>query len=254
MESRSGSKRTRGPNKQKPWSRSSDDGLSVLRLALDTTDPVQRTLLEGMFSAAHSIRRAVQRDARHRCLAYRAAHHERDRSAADIRTRLGLSRTALEHAAYDHLDGAPHLRRFVTKALAMHLADTAWSATERHLFRDATGKTHGLPGTSRWHEFTRIPGRARSHTSPRKWETFRLHGTLAGHRATYTGRDDVFVQPRSMRSVAEPTDSWWTHDGPLVVVFTGLPAGSLALPVRLPASPSNQPILDHHLADPSRWH
>ncbi len=26
------------------------------------------------------------------------------------------------------------------------------------------------------------------------------------------------------------------------------------LPVRLPAAPSNQPILDHHLADPTRWH
>jgi hypothetical protein len=26
------------------------------------------------------------------------------------------------------------------------------------------------------------------------------------------------------------------------------------LPVRLPTAPSNQPILDHHLADPSRWH
>jgi hypothetical protein len=26
------------------------------------------------------------------------------------------------------------------------------------------------------------------------------------------------------------------------------------MPVRLPTSPSNQPILDHHLADPTRWH
>lgn len=254
MASTSGSRKTRGPNKGKPWSRTVEDGLSVLRLPLDTTDPVQRARLEGMFWAAHSIRRAVQRDARQRCLAYRAAHHERDRSPADARARLGLSRTSLEHAAYDHLDGAPHLRRFATKALAMHLADTVWSATERHLFRDASGKTLGLPGISRWHEFTRIPGRARSHTSPRKWETFRLHGTLAGHRAAYTGGDDSFFQPRSMRSIAEPADSWWTHDGPLVVVFTGLPGGNLALPVRLPASPSNQPILDHHLADPARWH
>ncbi|MDB4961267.1 MAG: transposase [Myxococcales bacterium] len=254
MAAGSGSKRTRGPNKQKPWSRSVDDGLSLLRLAIDTSDPVQRARLEGMYSAAHSIRRAVQRDARDRCLAYRSAHHERERGPAEVRARLGLSRTSLEHAAYDHLDGAPHLRRHVTKALAMHLADTVWSATERHLFRDARGKTHGLPGTSRWHEFTRIPGRARSHTKPRKWETFRLHGTWAGHRAAYTGSDGVFVQPRTMRGVAEPVDSWWTHDGPLVLVFTGLPAGDLVLPVRLPASPSNQPILDHHLADPTRWH
>lgn len=226
----------------------------MLRLAVDTTDPVQRTRIEAMFSAGHSIRRAVQRDARDRCFAYRAARHERERGPADVRARLGLSRTALEHAAYDHLDAAPHVRRFVTKALAMHLADTVWSATERHLFRDASGKTHGIPGASRWHEFTRLPGRARSHTSPRKWETFRLHGTLAGHRAAYPGSGEVFFQPRSIRSVAEPADSWWTHDGPLVVVFSGLPAGNLVLPVRLPAAASNQPILDHHLADPSRWH
>jgi hypothetical protein len=30
--------------------------------------------------------------------------------------------------------------------------------------------------------------------------------------------------------------------------------GTVVLPVRLPTAPSNQPILDHHLADPSRWH
>ena len=229
--SASSSKRPRGPNKQRAWARDAADGLSVLRLALDTTDPVQRQRIEAMFSAAHSIRRAVQGDARGRCVAYRAASHERERGPAAVRDRLGLSRTAFEHAAYDHLDAAPHLRRFVTKALAMHLADTVWSATERHLFRDASGKTLGMPGVSRWHEFTRLPGRARSHTSPRKWETFRLHGSLAGHRAAYTGSDDVFFQPRSMRSVAEPADSWWSHDGPLVVVFSGLPGGNLALPV-----------------------
>src|SRR6185503_7924354 len=58
--------------------------------------------------------------------------------------------------------------------------------------------------------------------------------------------------PRRMRGVA--TTDWWTHDGPLAVVFTGLAGGPLVLPVRLPSAPSNQPILDHHLADPSRWH
>ena len=48
--------------------------------------------------------------------------------------------------------------------------------------------------------------------------------------------------------------AWWSYDGPLAVVFTGLADGPLVLPVRLPTAPSNQPILDHHLADPSRWH
>jgi hypothetical protein len=163
------------------------------------------------------------------------------------------SRDALEHAAYDHLDAAPHLRRFATKALAMHLADTVWTATERHLFRDASGKTQGTPRVTRWYEFRRIPGRARSHRKDRKWETFRLHGTLAGHRAAYTGSDGRFFQPRHLRGV-EHDASWWDHDGPLAVVFTGLPDGDVVLPVRLPAAPANQPILDHHLADPARWH
>jgi hypothetical protein len=247
-------KRRRGPNKQRPWARSPEDGLSVLRLALDMSDPASRRRIEEMFSAAFSICRAVQRDARSRARAYRAAHHERARDPAATRERLGLSRKALEDAAYAHVDAAPHLRRSLTKALAMHLADGVWAATERHLFRDASGRTHGLLRPGRWFDFTRIPGRARSHTKERKWETFRLCGSLAGHRATYTSTRGDFVQPRRMRAIAEPDGSWWDYDGPLCVVFSGLPSGTLVVPVRLPASPSNQPILDHHLADPSRWH
>ena len=34
----------------------------------------------------------------------------------------------------------------------------------------------------------------------------------------------------------------------------GLADGTLVLPVRLPTAPSNQAHLEHHLADPSRWH
>jgi hypothetical protein len=245
-------KRTRGPNKQTPWSRSADDGVSVLRLALDVSDPLERSRLETMFEDGYQLRRALQRDARDRCRAYKAAVHERSQDATAVRARLGLSRTALEHAAYAHLDAAPHLRRGLTKALAMHLADSVWTAAERHLFRDARGNRHGLPRVGRWFDFTRLPGRARSHTTDNKWETFRLHGSLTGHRAAYTDRDGDFVQPRRMRPV-DP-DAWWTHDGPLAVVFTGLGGGTLVLPVRLPTAPSNQPILDHHLADPCRWH
>jgi hypothetical protein len=248
----SSGKRTRGPNKQAPWSRSSDDDVSVLRLALDTSDPLQRGHIEAMFDGAYAIKRALQRDARDRSRAYWAATKERAKDPAAVRDRLGLSRTALEHAAYAHLDAAPHLRRFVTKALAMHLADSVWTATERHLFRDARGKRHGMLRIGRWYDFTRLPGRARSHTKQRKWETFRLHGTLHGHRAAYTDRDGDFVQPRHMRAIQ--SDAWWTYDGPLAVVFSGLAGGTLVLPVRLPTAPSNQPILDHHLADPSKWH
>src|SRR5207253_4116045 len=60
------------------------------------------------------------------------------------------------------------------------------------------------------------------------------------------------VQPRRMRPV--DSDAWWSHEGPLAVVFSGLPGGTLVLPVRLPTAPSSQPHLDHHLSDPSTWH
>ena len=248
----SSGKRTRGPNKQTPWSRDVDDGVSVLRLALDVSDPSQRARVEAIFEDTYAVRRALQRGMRDACRAYGAATHERAQDPAAVRDRLGLSRKALEYTAYGHLEAAPHLRRGVTKALALHLADSVWSGVERHLFRDATGKRHGLPRVGSWFEFTRIPGRARSHTKANKWETFRLHGTLAGHRAAYTDSDGDFVQPRRMRAVE--SDAWWQYEGPLAVVFTGLGVGTLVLPVRLPTAPSNQPILDHHLADPSRWH
>jgi len=246
--------KTRGPNKATPWVRNPDDGVSVLRLAVDTHDPVQRDRLEEMFSAAFSVRRALQRAARDHSRAYGAGHHERAANPAAARERLGLSRGQFERRAYAHLDAAPHLRRFCTKALAMHLADSVWSATERHLFKDARGERQGMPHVGPWHDFTCLPGRARSHTKPRKWETFRLHGTLAGHRAAYTGADGRFMQPRRMRPVVPPRDGWWEHDGPLAIVFSGLSDGTLVLPVRLPAAPANQPILDHHLGDPATWH
>ncbi len=248
----SSEKRTRGPNRQPPWVRCPDDGVAVLRLALDTSDPVQRLRIEGMFGAAHAVRKTLQRDARDRARAYRAATHERARDPGAVRDRLGLTRTALEHSAYAHLDAAPHLRRFVTKALAMHLADSVWSALERHLFKDARGKTFGLPKIGHWFDFRRLPGRARSHTKIRKWETFRLHGSLAGHRAAYSDDRDDFFQPRTLRPIE--SEAWWSYEGPLVVVFSGLATGTLALPVRLPSAPSNQPILDHYLSDPTRWH
>lgn len=172
--------------------------------------------------------------------------------AAAMRDRLGLSRTALEHQAYAYLDGAPHLRRHITKALAMHLADSVWPAVERHLFRDASGRRQGLLHVGRWHEFTRLPGRARSHTRERKWETFRLHGSLTGHRARFTGPDGDFKEPPASRRSGG--HGLWAYEGPLAVVMSGLVEGKLVLPVRLPTAPCNQPILDHYLLDPSRWH
>ena len=245
-------KRTRGPNKQAPWSRKPDDGMSMLRLALDVSDPAQRARIESMFGAAYSLRRALQHDARNRSRAYWAATHERARDPAATRERLGLSRKGLEAAARGHVDRAPHVHRFVTKALALHLADSVWTSVERHLFRDARGKRQGMLHIGRYYDFKRLPGRAKSHTTEHKWETFRLHGTLDGHRAAYTDSSGDFVQPRHLRAVE--SEAWWSYDGPLAVVFSGLAGGTLVLPVRVPTAPSNQPILDHHLSDPSKWH
>jgi hypothetical protein len=248
----SSKKRTRGPNKQTPWSRNPDDGVSVVRLALDTSDPMQRRRVESRFWSSYQIRRTLQRQARSACGAYWAATHERAAGAAAVRDRLGLSRTALEHAAYAHLNAAPHLRRDVTKALAMNLGGAVWTPVQRHLFRDASGRRQGLLRIGRFFDFTRLPGRARSHTRANKWESFRLHGTLDGHRAAYIDPTDRFVQPRRMESVQ--TNAWWRYTGPLAVVFSGLPGGTIVLPVRLPTAPSSQAHLEHHLADPTRWH
>jgi hypothetical protein len=133
--SESSGKRTRGPNKQAPWVRNPDDGLSVLRLALDLGDPLQRGRLEQMFGAAFSVRRAVQQCARKRARAYWAATHERARDPSAVRSRVGLSRKELEREASRCLNEAPHLRQYVTKALAQHLADDVWNAMELNLWR-----------------------------------------------------------------------------------------------------------------------
>lgn len=225
----------------------------MIRLALDVSDPVSRRKLDDMFQAAHSIRRALQRGARARMRAYRAAHHERKRDPAALRERVGLSPVAFEAAARKHVNAAPHLRRHLTKAVAMHVADGVWNDTKRSLFADASGKRQGIPTVTPWHRFHRLVGRARSRTKVHVWESARLHGSLAGHRAAYTAPSGRFFQPRRMRPITKPR-SWWKHAGPLVVVFTGLAGGDLALPVRLPSAPSNQPILDYLLGDPSGWH
>src|SRR5271169_6261609 len=44
------------------------------------------------------------------------------------------------------------------------------------------------------------------------------------------------------------------HDGALAVVFTGLPAGDLVMPVRLPQGAGQWAHLTHFLADPNIWH
>jgi hypothetical protein len=85
------SKRTRGPNKQQPWSRDPAAGLSVLRLALDAGDPLVRKRLERVFGAAFSMRRRTT-----------LAAHLVFEDAADPRTAVvdyAAAAASLEHAA-----------------------------------------------------------------------------------------------------------------------------------------------------------
>ncbi|MBT2508078.1 transposase [Streptomyces sp. ISL-98] len=267
----------RGKNKAPKWKKPGDGQVSVMVLPLAVTDPAELSRLEKLFGSMWSIKRAVQRDARAKVDAYWAAKHERDeRGAKTVRQRLGLSREALERRAYKHLEAAGHLKHHASKALAMHMADEVWNGVQRPLFPDSTGHRFGRPKTGRWHDFTRIPGRARSHTTERKWETFRLVGTLHGHTMAYTdGGQHTVQQPRRMPVPAAPSGTvptgrttasgkpgtrnatWWDHTGPLAVVFAGGPdsgRGDLVLPVRIPQQPGQWARVEHFLANPGRWH
>lgn len=270
-------RRFRGKNKAQKWTKPNNGTVSVMVLPLAVTDPGDLARLENLFGAMWSVKRALQRDARAKVDSYWAAFHEREeRGAKAARQRLGLSREALERCAYKHLEDSGHLKHHVSKALAMHMADEVWNGVSRHLFPDATGQRFGRPKVGRRHDFTRIPGRARSHTSENKWETFRLVGTLLGHASAYAaaGRH-ALTQPRRMPKPTVPDirvptgivtasgkpatrkTTWWDHSGPLAVVFAGGPGsarGDLVLPVRIPQQPGQWTRVQHFLSSPGRWH
>lgn len=239
------------------WS-AADMPKAVIRLSVDTSDPRQRRRVEKLFSACFQLRRAVQSDARHRVEAYWAAPHERARSAKSARERLGLTKKGLEAAGKQHLDAAPHLLRWTSKALGLHLADSVWATVDRHLFADTTGKRMGRPRVGSWWVFSRIPGRARSHTTDRKWETFRLHGTLDATRTAMDKRATGWRHDRPVPTPIAPSGmtsrDWWGWGGPLTVVMSNVGDGDLILPVRLPTAPSQQAHLDHFLGRPELWH
>jgi len=248
--------------------------VAVIRLELDASDDRLRQRLERQWEAVFRLRRALQRDAAARCRAYWAAHHERAADPKAVRERLGLSRKGVEAAAKTHIEASGWMRDHLTKAVGLHVADEVWETIDRHLFADSSGRRHGPPRVGSWWDFTRIPGRARSHTKDRPvWETWRLVGSLGGHLATYRHPDlpgdvttaaqaaarpagaSILTQPARLPTPARPVGtSWWHHDGALAVVFTGLPAGDLVLPVRLPSGAGQWLHLMHFLADPDIWH
>ncbi|MGW9023366.1 zinc ribbon domain-containing protein [Streptomyces sp. NPDC055722] len=287
-------RRFRGKNKGKRWTRGEDTELAVIRLPLDVHDSGVRHRVEQLYSAMWSIKRALQRDARDTVDAYWAGDVRQQTDAKAWRLELGLSREGMERRAYRHLEKSKHLGHHITKALVMHQADEVFeTSVSRHLFPDSSGRRHGRPRVGRWWDYTRIPGRAQSHTTARKWETFRLHGTLAGHVAAYRHRGldrsvttpeqaaalppgaKVLEQPRHLPAPARPSGrvptgevtakgkpktraaTWWDHTGPLAVVFTGgadSSRGDLVMPVRLPSGSGRWPRLVHFLNNPETWH
>ena len=251
-----------------------DGPVAVIRLELDLADEHTRWRLQRQWEAVFRLRRALQRDAATRCRVYWAAHHERAEDPKALRERLGLSRKGIEAAAKRHIEASGWMRDHLTKAVGLHVADQVWETVERHLFADSSGRRHGPPRVGSWWDFTRIPGRARSHTKDQPtWETYRLAGILDAHLDTYRHRQlpagvstaqvaagqpvgtSILAQPARLRLPSRPASkSWWDHDGGLAVVFTGLPAGDLVMPVRLPQGGGQWPHLAHFLAEQHSWH
>jgi hypothetical protein len=246
---------------------------SVIRLELDVADAEVRRRLERQWEAAFRLRRALQRDAAARCRGYWAAHRERTQDPKALRHRLGLTRNGIEASAKAHIDRSGWMRHHLTKAVGLHIADEVWQSINRHLFADSSGHRQGPPRVGSWWNFTRMPGRARSHTKPTPvWETWRLVGTLDGHLAEYRHRQlpasvrnaaEAADQPAGVSVLAQPSRlcapdpagaSWRHHSGALAVVFSGLPAGDMILPVRLPQGTGQWTHVRHFLADPAVWH
>ena len=250
-----------------------DGPVSVISLELDVNERI-RQRLERQWAAVFRLRRALQRDAAARCRAYWAAYHERGADAKAVRERLGLSRKGIEAAAKAHIEASGWMRDHLTKAVGLHVADEVWETVDRHLFTGSSGRRHGPPRIGSWWDFTRIPGRARSHTKTTPvWETYRLVGTLDGHLQAYrhpalpgvvttagnaAGQPvgtSILAQPTHLRAAARPASGRWAdHSGALAVVFTGLPGGDLVLPVRLAQGAGQWDHLAHFLADESVWH
>ena len=118
-----------------------------------------------------------------------------------------------------------------------------------------------------------LGGPARTPKNSPVWETYRLVGTLDGHLTAYRHPDlpdtvttataaanqpagtSILSQPARLAAPVRPTSgSWADHTGTLVAVFTGLSAGDLVLPVRLPQGAGQWARLSHFLADPRMWH
>ena len=225
-----GVRRTRGANKAPAWRW--DGPVSVIRLPL-VVDEQAAARLESLFFAMFCLKRAVQREARSRTEAFWAGARRREADAAAWRREVGLTRPALERAAYAHLDASGWLRHHVTKALALHQADEVWTGVERHLFPDSSGRRAGRPRTGSWWEYTRIPGRA--VRTPRR-VSGRRSGCTAVCRGIWTPGGippcpptwPPRRRPRGWRRARRcwPSHAVCPHPGPPPLVGAGVHGGS----------------------------
>ena len=254
------------------WRRPPDQATTTLVLNLDTTAPGVAGRLGNLYFTMFNLRRALQRDAQSLAKQYWGAKDERDALGwKAVAERLGISRSKFEARARRHFQSAGWASEHVSAALVSHMADGVFENLTRHLWSDASGKRHGPLHVTPYHEFATITGRARSHTTANKWETFRLYGSLQGHLDAYrhpnlaagTSVEQVLAmgaghQVARQRRSRPPAPQRWPHyQGPLVMVFAGGPTSTqpeMVLPVLVPTGSSRWGRLAHFLNDPDTWH
>jgi hypothetical protein len=247
-----------------------DGPVSVIRLELDASDKQLHRLLERHWNTVFRLRRALQRDAQHRCRALWAAHHERAADVKAVRDRLGLTRKGIEAAAKAHIENSGWMRPSDQSNRA-HVTDEVGETVERHLFPDVSGAGTVRRGSGRGGLHPH-PGRAPLPETKPVWETTAWSApstgiwapigpllpasvTSAAAAAGLPGGSSILAQPARLPAPKKPlSGSWRQHAGALAVVFTGLPSGDLVLPVRLAQGAGQWTHLCHFLADPTVWH
>ena len=267
-------KRVRGKNKKPRYKYTGPT--AVIPLELDVTGSAQHRI-ETMFSAAYTLQRALIRDAAAGCADFWLDEPERqDQKWSTVLATHGVDAEGLADRARTHAEESVWLLDHLSKALVLHASARVAQTVARHVYGDKNGKRSGPPKVGSWFDFTTITGRARSHTKPNTWETFRLAGTLQGHVDTYRHLDlpadvvtvaDVLTLPAGVSVLSQPKQlpapqapivngkrSWAAYDGPLVVVYTMDGRDDVVLPVRLPAGSGNWAYLAHFLAAREPWH
>jgi hypothetical protein len=264
---------TRGTTKSPTgnWRRPPDQATTTLVLNLDTTSPGVAGRLENLYFTMFNLRRALQRDAQSLAKQYWAAKEERDSLGWKVvAERLGISRSGFADRARRHFQCAGWASDHVSAALVQHMSDGVFENLTRHLWSDASGKRQGALHVTPYHQFATITGRARSHTTANKWETFRLYGSLQGHLDAYRHPDrgvETVEQVlalgaglpvvRQRRSRPPSSERWSLYRGPFVMVFAGGPTShqpEMVLPVLVPTGSGRWARLAHFLNDRDTWH